>query len=199
VAKSTKPDDKKTMIDVAPPGKSAPSATSKPIIVGHGPMMKDPTITSTETQKPEEEAKAPSTSTPSQAKSIQPIAAPEEPDETLESAPEEASTTPEPTPVAPAAEPKTSIASNAIVDAVVDQAATRKRSDEAAGYDQDKVNQLIKDKTYFVKIHKPPRQSLLGVVLWVVLIVLLAAVGLIVARGLGVVDFSVPLLDDLVR
>ncbi len=39
-------DDKKLM-DVSRPGKSAPSATSRPIIVTHGPIMQDPMVNDT--------------------------------------------------------------------------------------------------------------------------------------------------------
>lgn len=36
----------KKLFDVAHPGKAAPSATSRPVIVGHGPIMKDPMVQS---------------------------------------------------------------------------------------------------------------------------------------------------------
>lgn len=51
---ATSPKNDKKLMDVAHPGKTAPSASSRPIIVGHGPMLKDPMVQKeeTETAKP---------------------------------------------------------------------------------------------------------------------------------------------------
>lgn len=190
---ASKSDGKKPVFDVVPPGTSAPSATSKPIIVGHGPMLKDPTITveKSDDDSTQQTTQAPKTTVTS--KTISPLSADTKGSDTQ---PDE--TPADPTQEDTVSEARTSIASNAIVDAVVDQA-TNKKESESSAYDQEKIDQLIKDKTYFVKLHKPPKQSAINLVLWVVLLVLVVATALIIARGLDLLDFTVPLLDELVR
>jgi hypothetical protein len=44
----SKPSDKK-VFDVAKPGKSAPDATARPVIVGHKPMIQDPMVNASDT------------------------------------------------------------------------------------------------------------------------------------------------------
>jgi hypothetical protein len=49
---------KPTVMDVSKPGKSTPSASSRPVIVGHRPIMKDPMVNQTsptDTPKPDED------------------------------------------------------------------------------------------------------------------------------------------------
>lgn len=50
MAEKQKTDTKKQIrvIDIAQPGRSAPSASSRPVIVGHGPMVKDPMMHDTD-------------------------------------------------------------------------------------------------------------------------------------------------------
>jgi hypothetical protein len=198
MAAALKKDEKKQVFDVAPPGSAVPSATSKPVIVGHGPMLKDPTIKSDDASAGTTADSRPASSASSQSKTIQPPSADTK-------AQEEIAATNGDTPDDSAkitdnnsSEPRTSIASNAIVDAVVGQATTSKQSLAESDYDREQVEQLIRDKTYFVKIHRPPQQSALAVVLWLLLIMVTAVTVVIIARGLGYVVFDTSVLNDFV-
>jgi len=186
-----KPADSKPnqVFDVSHPGKTAPSATSKPIIVGRGPMMKDRTLTADPPQDDdaEEKPKTEVTKVPSgNGKTIQPISVSStDKDET-----EEVSTSkpdvkpPQPVPEAEKAAPTEDAQGdtgnepgNAIVDAVLNQSTKKKHDDTDAvpnAQQDEKIQQLIDDKTYFVKIgHAQKHHSLL-----VTLLVLLVAVSI---------------------
>jgi hypothetical protein len=72
---ATTPNNKKQIMDVAKPGKTTPDATTRPIIVNHGEMIKDPMVnTGSEVSGASGEHDVPDKApTPRVAKSIQPL------------------------------------------------------------------------------------------------------------------------------
>lgn len=66
--KPDKAEDKKKVMDVSNPGKAAPSATSRPVIASHRPMMADPMVASSSPEAPTAPTLA------GKGKTIQPLA-----------------------------------------------------------------------------------------------------------------------------
>jgi hypothetical protein len=85
MAKTKKPDGGKAIIDVAHPGKSAPSANSKSVIVGNRPLLKDPMMVD-EPNSQSYDSTDSSLAKVSNKSGVQPLTAPlletEKPDET---------------------------------------------------------------------------------------------------------------------
>ncbi len=176
------PETKKTM-DVAKPGKSAPDASSRPVIVSHRPEVKDPMV---KTDASIEETTPTETTVAHGSKVIQPLAHDDEPTETTET-PEE----------------KEAKEEAAVVDAVAGQADLGKKNTQAKidADEQEKLevlNKLITEKKYFVPIgqvaHRRNQRALLVVVL---LIVVLA--GLYAAVDAELLDIGVDLPFDLIK
>lgn len=190
----------KQVMDVSKPGNAAADPTARPVIVGHGPMMKDPMVTQEVPandmglDKPENETKQQDNlKEPTHEKILQPTG--DEVDEVAvtktqpadfrsEQSEEVATENPE-TPGAPEAQGMDNdaddVSSGAIVDAVVGQASQKKRNGElsdAEKAEQEHIQQLIADKTYFVPIGQVSkrRNRRAVVILLVVLLLILVAV-----------------------
>jgi len=173
---------KQSFDDVEKPGKSAPSPTSRPVIINHGPMMKDPMVSKIEPDDPKTEEKRP-VPAPSQ-KVVEPL------NKTVES-----DTKPEP-PVAEEAkkDPAKSENDAAVVEAVAGQAIKNKNAkpspEETAKIAE--VESLIEEKKYFLSIAQVKRRRnkrwLLGVI-----VVGVVLAGLYLAIYAGLLDIGVKL------
>lgn len=181
---TTKPEPK-VMEDVAKPGKTTPDATSKPIIVGHKPLLKDPMVTA-------EEPAVETTPVPKAA----PLTV--RPDKVI-TPPSEAQK-PEAVPEKTANEAPASDEA-AVLEAVAEQAESGKKApgpSEADKKQQEEIIKLIADKTYFAPIAQTSRRrknqvaSLLGLLLVVL-------VGGIFAVDANLVDIGVELPFDLIK
>ncbi len=203
---------KKTISDVEKPGTTPANATSRPVIVGHGPVMKDPMVT---TDKKDTNDQA--TDTPSAAKLrvepkkvIKPLTPEEtaEEDATKDPAPEseapakDTTGKPEPEKPKPAEPAEDSSSESAVVDAVLDQANETKQSDiedKAAAERQELVGKLVADKKYFVPLataqHR--RNNKIALVALVALLPLL--VGGVLAVDAGIIETGVQLPFDLIK
>ncbi len=96
-------EDSKKVMDVNAPGKSAPDASSRPVIVSHKPMMDDPMMTKASSAS--ETPTAPPLN--SRGKTIQPLGArPESPVKSVASKPKTNDTKDEPVSIEPPAEEK---------------------------------------------------------------------------------------------
>lgn len=196
MAEAKEKDNKKTM-DVNAPGKAAPSATSRPIIINHGPMMTDPMV-----QK-EVEAEDPKGSLSSNHKTIEPAtlgSVQKKAEEKVEIPPEEPAQEPPKTeaesPTEPPKESETSTESNpaessseAEVDAVAGQAG-KKKEDEATKAEEErkaKLKQLITERKYFVPLgvahHK--KANRISLVILVLLVLIAGAAGTAYYMGLN--------------
>ncbi len=176
----------KPISDVSKPGQTGATPTTRPIIISHGGMMKDPMVSgSAAASDLEEEAKpvAPVIQTPTRAKVIQPVSVEppktepsEKPAEAEQEAPEESTASPEP------------VSDEAVVDAVIEQATTKKkdgRLSEEEIKQQEAINKLITDKTYFVPIGQVRRRHRRYALLVSLVIALLVVGGLTYAIQSG--------------
>lgn len=184
-------DSEKQMMDVAKPGKTTPDATSKPIIVGHKPMMKDPMVTPEEpTDKPKPAEEKPQTVRPSKV-ITPPTPAPDAPDTQVKKTEEQP---------ADAATPTVSDDA-AVLEAVAEQAESNKKNggvSEEEKKHQAEIAKLIADKTYFVPVSQTSRKrkSQLTTVLSLLLLVI---VGGVLAIDAGMVDVGISLPFDLIK
>ena len=224
-SKSEKPKaaDKKVM-DVAKPGKSAPSSTSKPVIVGHKPMIQDPMVTPSENGEeaavPKEEKVAtrsvkkivplsdqaeaqeekPAETEPTSETATDSVDEKPAEEEAKESADEEPAAA-EAEEAAPAEEPtdKPSTDETAAVDAIASQATKRKEGDltEEEKKKAEAINKLIEDKTYYLKIgqaHHKRNTTVFALLGFVLLVV----IGGVLAIDAGMVETGITLPFDLI-
>ncbi|CAN5649269.1 hypothetical protein BH23PAT2_BH23PAT2_06690 [soil metagenome] len=203
------------VFDVSQPGKTPPSATSKPIIVGRGPMIKDRTLTvsdnDTKDDVENESSPEPSKVISGNGKTVQPLstfsdsADDTDTPEIVEKTMDEVSEKPEQEKKDTAKDTKETAGTtdvteadeleeskeprNTVVDAVLDQATQKKNSAEsnASNVAQDeKIQQLIDEKKYFVKTgHTDQANKALNVMLVIVIVASLVAGLLYVAHSQG--------------
>lgn len=189
----------KIMVDVAKPGKTAPDTSTRPLIVGHKPLVKDPMVSSGEVESPAETPDAPRLSASRSSKIVAPITeAVDQPVATdttevskttseAEAAPspaeiamlkEKVVETPQPAKEEAPAEEAAASSDAAAVDMLAEQAAHRKKagvvSDEEIAKAQA-IHKLIEDRTYNVPISKAHHSR--NTALLAGLIVLLVLVG----------------------
>jgi hypothetical protein len=201
---TSKSDADKQVMDVAKPGKTAPDASAKPVIVGHKPMVQDPMMTAevnAETEKagPEEQLVAAAT-TSTAKKVIAPITREEEPGE-VESP--EAETTPEDstaqtTEVGDTGE-NTDSNDSAVVDAVIDQVGAKKPEglSEEELKRQEELDKLVADKKYFVPIGKVHRNSS-RLIIGFTLLLLVVFLGLLLAIDAEIIEAGFTLPFDII-
>lgn len=210
--------ESKQVMDVSKPGKSAADATSRPVIVGHRPMVQDPMVNTAEESNPEIEKEEPApTVTPTGKKVIAPISEPEKPaeekpeEEKIEQAPENPV---EPVEADVSAEPETKetedtkasteteSSDNAVVDAVADQVGANKKKEEQLSEEEKKkqeaLDKLVAEKKYFVPIGKAHHKSRKSAPL-VLLVLLLLVAGGLAAVDAGVLDIGVDLPFDIIK
>jgi hypothetical protein len=208
---------KKTVMDVSKPGKTAATATSRPVIITHGALVKDPMVNEeAATDTPVQETQAPIT--PAAKKVIAPLSAAENAEAKAESETETdtikqevaAEETSKKDPVAetkpsekdePESEDETE-SEEAVVDAVVEQVADKKAQEQAGVEEQKRqelVTKLVADKKYFVPlaVARRERNGKLGVVFAVALLPLF--VGLILAVDAELIGQGIDLPFDFIK
>ncbi len=184
---ATKPKSgkKKPIADVAQPGTTAPSDTSKPIIK-HGPMMRDPMVV--ESAEKKAEADVPMVTKTAELK-VEPPASETEPAEepSADNDPEE-----------PAEDGKSGQDKTGTPDtpAKEDSAKNQKKVDpdaeaEAEAAAEAKLEQVIDSKKYFLPINTVEhRKSRRFVILGVILAVVLAVAWADIALDAGIIDLG---------
>lgn len=191
--KQDEPEAKGHVIDVSRPGSSKPSATSRPVIVGSGKLMQDPMVKSAEAEDDADAASAPSST--GKSKIIQPLSEsgndkeadePEEsePAEAEKQAAEEGSDNPkeedaeESAPEAAAEKTDTENKSEtAIVDAVIDQATSKKNTTkQEVETTDDRIDTLIEEKKYFVSVGKTRKKRFNTIVISISIAAIIATV-----------------------
>lgn len=186
----------KQVFDVEKPGKSAPSPTSRPVIINHGPMLKDPMVS-----KPDDEEAKPAEPALSPTDSHTVITPPSEnkPEDTT---PAPAAETEEETPKESAEQTKEAEQKRqtetkkeaAIVEAVADQAATKKKGEltkeDAARLAE--LEKLVEAQKYFVPIgHTAHHRQQKWLIIALLLLVVLA--GAYLAADAGLLDIGIEL------
>lgn len=201
----------KPIIDVAHPGKSAPSQTSKPVIITNRTILKDPMMVETSDDKPSEKSvksTAP-TLTPAAAKAAldEPTEAPVQAEAPAESAPEPApkpKPVPEPEPEAKAkpepekpekAEEPEAPAEETPVEAEntgpVEDAAAAEAAEKAAAEHDATVQKLVDSKQYYLPINSvEKRRSRRFVLLGVLVAILLALAWVDIALDAGLLHIN---------
>jgi hypothetical protein len=187
----------KSVFDVSKPGSTAPSSSSKPIIVSHKPLIKDSTLVEDVEQKTEgkdaEILKAPSEKAEVSRTVIKPPSDIEIDDkqkgetetktsQTNEQADKESDTT-----------EKSQEA--AVVDAVISQTSEKKQKkidQEEAEDKKDRINKLVESKQYFVKVRQPKSKRNKRAVVLLFLLLLATFVGFVIAADAEVIDVKVP-------
>lgn len=181
----------KPVFDVSKPGKSAPSATSRPVIVNHGPMMKDPMVSD-----PDDTDKKDDKPTAATSESRKIIAPPSD----LEKEEPASEDTPATESEDSKADKKKS-AEQAVVDAVVDQAGKKKKSQptEEELAKQIEVEKLIESKKYFVPIGEVTRRrNARRLMIGLVAFVLIGLVGSYLAVDAKLLDIGVDLPFNII-
>lgn len=196
----------KQVMDVSKPGKTAPTASSKPIIVGHGLMVQDPMVTAdvnAEEEKSEITQAVPEVASPANSKRIiapltsadKEVVADNKSSTTETSEASSPESTEEVKTEVP--EPSTEETSDsAVVDAVIDQVGSKKKENAVSEEDrkrQEHIEKLVAEKKYFVPIGKFHGKSS-GIIVTTTLLLLVIFIGLIAAIDAEVIDagFSLP-------
>jgi len=208
--------DDKRVFDVEKPGKSAPDTTSRPVIVGHGPMMEDPMVHKQETvdtydtaahrpsgsvgnvkQEMKIDQLADDKKTEPSTEKTSPV------DEGTDVKKDDDSTDVDKTEVSETKQPKEAAESqpssneSAVVDAVVDQAGAKKKEQDVSDEELAKrahIEKLIDEKTFFVKVGQVRRKRntirLLEVILLLLIVTIITGYVLIDA---GIVQSNIKL------
>jgi hypothetical protein len=200
---------KKAVMDVSKPGKTAATATSRPVIITHGTLVKDPMVNDEAvTDTPAQEIQAPITA--AAKKVITPLSAAQNTEVEQDTADKEATaeesaqkdTGAEAKPTEKdVPEPETE-SEEAVVDAVVEQVADKKAEEQANVEEtkrQELVTKLVTSKQYFVPlaVARRERNGKLGVVFAVAVILLL--IGLILAADAELIGQGIDLPFDLIK
>lgn len=200
--------DSDQVMDVKKPGKTTASPTSRPIIVGHGSMMKDPMVREDEKTPPPEDKPDENDQKAARVSHAEVvIAPPADPENNDQPSPEHAD---EPDTISSASADEDSTDASAdtpesaddvdtdggVIQAVVgkaDQKTKERQAAEAEAEKQAAIQQLIKDKKYFVPIHQPHKAKH-GMGLFISITVLLTIVVGYALIDIGVLDlgFDVP-------
>ena len=196
---------KAKVMDVAKPGRSAPTSTSKPIIVGHKPMMHDPMMSKPAALPVLQADSIPVThgdkiiTPPESFTPGEPAAEPE----SQESPPPEPTAQPDPEPTVPepSPEPDQSPTDDAsTVDAVAEQASQGK--DKQAEADQQQaaqVQELVDNKQFVVPIGQVTkrRRTRWEIMLFILLVLMVA--GFLVAVDAKLFDPGFDLPFDIIK
>lgn len=205
-------DNSKKAIDVAKPGKTSPDASSRPVIVTHKPMIKDPMMKDEAAETPQAQPVkvnnrskviAPPSKTDASAQPVEPEAAEAKPAEE-EVTPETSATdtTQNETADTSADEQKAAEKDAAIVDAVAEQADKDKQQSneltEEEKQRQAELDKLIADKKYFVPIGQVTKRKNNRRTLMILLVLALLLVGLYLAVDAEVVDIGISVPFELI-
>ena len=197
------------VVDVSHPGKSAPSATSRPVIVGSGSYMKDPMVSQPQVKDDAGSDKASSSdkTATSGGKVIQPLSDTadakrneensDEPEQQSDDAKSQAGETTVDDPMESSAEAKSQAGSDtevsaassesAVVDAVLGQVDEKGNAVDDSDQADDQIKQLIQEKKYFVSVSKP-KQSYGSLIVTIVSIIVIVATIVVVADTYGVIS-----------
>jgi hypothetical protein len=182
---------KKPVMDVEKPGTTPASATSRPLIVGRGPAIKDPMVNDSNEETVEQSKSLPLPS--AKKKTIQPITEPQEEAEV------QSETKPEPASEQPA-EP--GVATDLASTEEEEKAATAEAEAELSEEErkrQELTDKLISEKKYFVPIGAAEKRRTLRntTVLFIVFIVVIAATVLAIDAELVQTNITLPF--DLIK
>ncbi len=182
--------NKEPVFDISKPNNTAPSATSRPVITTHNPILKDPMMKdSSEPNRTDD----PKPLTVSREKVIAPIT-----EQTVTSEAEDAKSTTASEDEAAEATKKESEA--AVVDAVAEQAGKKKKN-ESTKEDMARkaeLEKMIEDKKYFVPIGQVNRRRNKRWFWATFILLLLSAVAVYAAVDANILDLGIKLPYELI-
>lgn len=204
-------DNSKKAIDVAKPGKTSPDASSRPVIVTHKPMIKDPMMKDEAAETPPEQPVkvsnrskviVPPSKAEVPAKPAEPEVAEVKPAEEVTPETPATETTKNETAETSADEQKAAEKDAAIVDAVAEQADKDKQQSneltEEEKQRQAELDKLIADKKYFVPIGQVTKRKNNRRTLMILLVLVLLLAGLYLAIDAEVVDIGIRVPFELI-
>lgn len=200
------------VMDVSKPGSTAPDASSKPVIVGHKPMVADPMVSRKGNAESEPKPLAQT------GKKLEPISADMKVTEKKEGQPKKAEapkTEPEVTPSEKPeiTEPKPEVPETKPEEAKSpepEETEEKKPKDDKAKEEEEKklaaeaeaaakVQELIDSKKYFVKIDDSNTRSIKTFVMTVLIVVLVGTMALTALIDAEVLDLGIGLPFDLIK
>lgn len=185
----TKKPAAKPIIDIAHPGKSAPSATSKPVIVTNRAILKDPMMADQGNQEPDlPDKEAAPTLAPSRSgrPNLKPTAVASEDTSATEPS---SDPTPEPAKLSPAEDAATADDDEATAAGQTEQQLAAE--DEAHAKHEAEIQKLIDAKQYFLPINAvEKRRSKRVVLLGVIVSLLLALAWADIALDAGLIQIN---------
>jgi hypothetical protein len=200
---SNKKDSPTNMDGVARPGKTPVDSTSRPVIVGHKPLLKqDPMVASSEDLEISSKAKEEPKSAPSSSgHTIEPL--PES--KTEEEVPQEKEVQDGAASKESEAEDKSddtpAESSNAAVDALAGEVSAKREAEKASDEDVKKqlgLEAVIASHKYFVPIGEVSKKRAMNrILLGLIVLVLLAGTAADLAIDAGLIDIGVESLTDI--
>lgn len=184
-------DTKKPVMDVEKPGTTPASATSRPVIIGRGPAIKDPMVN--EATPEGDEQPTPQQQPLAKKKTIQPLTEQPVPEAETKSdvQPAETDDKPEPAPeLTPAEEEATAKSEAADV--------AQKLSDEELKR-QELVEKLVAEKKYFVPIGAAQKKRTVRNTMLLFLSFILILGGALLAVDAGLIQTDITLPFDLIK
>lgn len=189
----------KSVFDVSKPGSTAPSSSSKPIIVSHKPLIKDPTLVDNSEQESEakdtEMLKAPSEKAEVSRTIIKPPSDIESGAESEGPEEEEVKYASDEHKPDKSSESTEKSQEEVVVDAVISQASDKKQKKIEQEQEEDKndrINKLVESKQYFVKVRQPKAKRNKKAVRLLFLLLLTVLVGFVIAADAEVINVKVP-------
>jgi hypothetical protein len=180
--------------DVEKPGTTPADATSRPLIVGRGPAMKDPMVN--EAKPATEEVVTPQPVPSTKKKTIQPLT--EQPKEEAASKPGPASPDPENNPEAEEPDSEVTLAEEEKTAKSAADDAAQKLSEEELKR-QELVDKLVAEKKYFVPIGAAQKKRTVRntALLFVMFILVVSGAALAIDAELIQTDITLPF--DLIK
>lgn len=195
------------VVDVSHPGKSAPSATSRPVIVGSGSYMKDPMVSQPSAKEDTDDAPSSDKSAVGGGKVIQPLGGtvdaksseedtegPEQPNNDTNKQADEATADDSTESSAEAnnqagsdAQSSAGSSESAVVHAVLGQVDEKGNAVDDPDQADDQIKQLIQEKKYFVSVSKP-KQSYGSLIVTIVSIIVIIATIVVVAAAYDIIS-----------
>jgi hypothetical protein len=191
--------DEKAIFDVSKPGSTAPSSSSKPIIVSHKPIIKDSTLIENTEQKPSnsnpEVLKAPSEKVEVSKTVIMPLSDNESNSESDQDDTKESKKNQEKEPLSKSSKSTEKSQEETVVDAVISRAGDKKQKkldEEELEAKKDRINNLVESKKYFVKVRQPKSKRKKRALLLVILLIIATFIGFVIAADAEVINVKVP-------
>lgn len=192
-AKAAKPAKTATIIDVAHPGKTAPAANSKSVIVRSGPILKDPMVV----DEVADSDKGVDTDEPALRSPTAPLLPSEKPAEAIETTDSVPVAKPDKLPPADPSDDVAKPAEAAEADTTDDESVPAKdaKAIEAAAVEeakhQDAIDKLVESKQYYLPINTvEKRRSRRFVVLGTILSLLLILAWADIALDAGIIHIN---------